>query len=74
MLGCFFSLTTFAGYKAKMKKSTILLTALLFCISTISQTLQSPEQFLGYKVGTHYTPHYKILEYVKALLRQACHD
>ena len=29
--------------------------------------LQSPEQFLGYKIGTRYTPHYKIVNYVKAV-------
>ena len=26
--------------------------------------LQSPEQFLGYPLGAHYTPHYKIVNYV----------
>src|SRR3954468_4406684 len=33
----------------------------------IGQTLQSPEQFLGYKVGTRYTPHYKIVIYVRSV-------
>ncbi len=32
-----------------------------------AQTLQSPEQFLGYKIGTRYTPHYKILNYFNAV-------
>ena len=32
-----------------------------------AQTLQSPEQFLGYKIGTNYTRHYKIVEYFKTL-------
>ncbi len=50
-----------------MKKSIVLLAALIFCITSISQSLQSPEQFLGYKIGTHYTPHYKIVNYVKAV-------
>ncbi len=27
--------------------------------------LQSPEQFLGYKVGTRFTPHWKIVDYYK---------
>ena len=26
--------------------------------------LQSPEEFLGYKPGSHYTPHFKIVNYV----------
>jgi hypothetical protein len=50
-----------------MKKSAILFTTLIVCISAISQSLQSPEQFLGYKIGTRYTPHYKIINYVKAV-------
>ena len=50
-----------------MKKLVLLLlvsltTTLLFC-----QTLQSPEQFLGYKIGSRYTPHYKIVNYFKAV-------
>jgi hypothetical protein len=32
-----------------------------------AQTLQSPDQYLGYKVGTRFTPHYKILSYFKAV-------
>ena len=40
----------------------------LFTYSILSaQGLQTPEQFLGYKIGTHYTPHYKIVNYVKAV-------
>ncbi len=51
----------------RMKKSFVLLAALVFYLTSISQSLQSPEQFLGYKIGTHYTPHYKIVNYVKAV-------
>ncbi len=38
----------------------------LFVLYTFisSAQLQSPEAFLGYKPGTHYTPHYKIASYV----------
>ena len=42
----------------------------IFCLlfsSTLLAQLQSPEQFLGYKIGTRYTPHYKIVNYVKAV-------
>lgn len=49
-----------------MKK---ILTA-LFLIQTLvlhAQTLQSPEQFLGYKPGAHFTPHYKIVNYFNAV-------
>ena len=43
---------------------------LLFCCVLLSHficfaQLKSPEQFLGYKIGTAYTPHWKIVEYYK---------
>ena len=41
--------------------------AMLISIATIAQTVQSPEQYLGYKVGTRYTRHHKIVEYFKAV-------
>jgi hypothetical protein len=69
ILGNFSSLTTFTPrfLKIKMKKSIILFVGLFISIIVNSQTLQSPEQFLGYKIGTKFTPHYKIVSYVKAL-------
>ncbi|MGI8637590.1 MAG: M14 metallopeptidase family protein, partial [Segetibacter sp.] len=46
----------------------LLLLLLIFArVCAISQTLQSPEQFLGYKIGTHFTPHYKIVNYVRSV-------
>ena len=38
----------------------------LFCATVTTygfSQLQSPEAFLGYKLGTRYTPHYKIVNY-----------
>jgi len=32
-----------------------------------SQTPPSPREFLGYELGTHFTPHNKIVEYCKAV-------
>lgn len=32
---------------------------------TVIAQLQSPEQFLGYKTGTRFTPHFKIVNYFK---------
>jgi len=32
-----------------------------------SQSLPTPDQFLGYPLGSHFTPHYKVLEYFKAV-------
>jgi hypothetical protein len=52
-----------------MKK--IFFTLLLFShtLILISQTLQSPEQFLGYKIGAHFTPDYKIVNYFNAVAK-----
>lgn len=50
-----------------MKK---ILIATCFIITTgvlFGQSLLSPEQFLGYKVGTRFTRHHKIVEYAKSL-------
>lgn len=37
----------------------------LFCLFSVAATaqLKSPEQFLGYKLGERFTPHYKIVQY-----------
>jgi len=32
--------------------------------------VQSPDQFLGYKLGSRYTPHYKIVNYFNYIARQ----
>src|SRR6185503_13987240 len=36
---------------------------------TFSQTVPSPDVFLGYKLGDHYTPHYKIVNYFKEVAK-----
>ncbi|RYZ60640.1 MAG: zinc carboxypeptidase, partial [Chitinophagaceae bacterium] len=42
-----------------------LLLPLLICLSSFAgfAQLKSPEQFLGYKLGERFTPHYKIVQY-----------
>ncbi|MBX2932121.1 MAG: zinc carboxypeptidase [Chitinophagaceae bacterium] len=47
------------------KKITFVFGLLLMFSFTIAQTLQSPDEFLGYKLGTQFTRHHKIVEYVK---------
>lgn len=51
-----------------MKKSFLFL---LFCClittSIFAQTLQSPEQFLGYEIGTQFTSHADVVNYFKHL-------
>jgi len=42
----------------------IVLTAFLFTVLfSVQAQLKSPEEFLGYKIGTRYTPHWKIVNY-----------
>lgn len=45
-----------------IKRSALLLLFFVCHICTFAQ-VQSPDDFLGYKVGTQYTPHFKIINY-----------
>ena len=47
----------------------VLLTGLLIILSLsgFSQSLQSPDQFLGYELGTRFTPYHRVLEYFRAV-------
>ena len=49
-----------------MKQLSLAFLLLVFSLASTAQ-IPSPEQFLGYKVGTHYTPHYRLVEYYKAV-------
>ncbi|MBC6492430.1 M14 metallopeptidase family protein [Flavihumibacter stibioxidans] len=40
-------------------------------VSVAMAQLQSPEQFMGYKIGTRYTPHYRIVQYFQHLAKEA---
>lgn len=46
-----------------IKKITLLLLFATFLSTHIQAQLQSPEEFLGYELGDHWTPHYKVLNY-----------
>ncbi len=48
-----------------MSKHILPLFACLIILSSANAQLQSPSDFLGYKLGTHFTPHYRIAEYFK---------
>src|SRR5688572_17428833 len=52
-----------------MKKSFLFIVSLVLTAACMAQTLQSPEQFLGYKIGTKFTPHYKIVNYFNAVAK-----
>ncbi|TAF56278.1 MAG: zinc carboxypeptidase [Sphingobacteriia bacterium] len=50
-----------------LKTTWVLVGTLFFTLSSLAQTLTSPEQFLGYPVGTQFTRHHRIVEYAKAV-------
>jgi len=50
------------GKPHNMTKAISLLLFLVLSAS-INAQLKSPEQFLGYKPGTHFTPHWKVVNY-----------
>ncbi len=49
-----------------MKKYLLLF---CLCLSTVvsNAQIQSPDEFLGYPLGTKFTPHYQVLSYFKAI-------
>jgi hypothetical protein len=48
-----------------MRKLLLLLSFILMQQLLLAQSLQSPEQFMGYKIGTRYTPHHRIVDYYR---------
>lgn len=48
-----------------LKKLLLLVFTLGSFHAAFSQEIQSPDKFLGYKLGDQFTPHYKIVEYFK---------
>lgn len=47
-----------------MKKHIFNIVLLLSCLVVHAQ-LKNPDDFLGYKLGSRYTPHFKVVEYFK---------
>jgi len=73
-MGCFlFCALSYlhAIIEAHMKKLLIVSYLLVSCICIHAQSLQSPQQFLGYKLGDRFTPHHKIVEYFKHVSQAA---
>ncbi len=50
-----------------MKKIIFGLAIILIPAAIYAQGLQSPEQYLGYKVGTRFTRHHKLVDYFRAV-------
>jgi hypothetical protein len=53
-----------------MRRLICLVGAFLVVTGTQAQ-VKSPEAFLGYKIGTRYTPHYRIVQYFQHLAKEA---
>lgn len=52
-------------------RKLVLLTNLLVIYCGVWSQVSSPEQFLGYKLGSRYTPHYKIVNYFRQVASQS---
>lgn len=52
-----------------MKRFTTLLSVLLLLTVAQAQNVPSPEAYLGYKIGTKYTRHHKIVEYFNTVAK-----
>ena len=52
-----------------MKKIVIVISLFFLTGSLFAQGLQSPEQFLGYKIGTRFTRHHQLVDYFKAVAK-----
>ncbi|BAV08555.1 Zinc carboxypeptidase [Filimonas lacunae] len=50
-----------------MRKMILFLGILLTVTGGYAQNIASPEQFLGYPLGTRFTPHYQLVNYFKAV-------
>jgi len=48
-----------------MHKKIFVFILSLFLLNSSFAQLQSPEQFLGYKIGSKYTPHHRLVDYYK---------
>ena len=46
-----------------MKLRVLAVLAFIITTNIIAQNVQSPEDFLGYKLGERFTPHHKVVEY-----------
>lgn len=54
-----------------MKHKLFMLILLAGYFYAPAQTVQSPEAFLGYKLGTRYTPHHNVVNYFKYVAQTA---
>ncbi len=60
-----------ASKNSRMLKRFVLLIGIGCFVLNVAAQVQSPQAFLGYPVGSRYTPHWKVLDYFKHVARQA---
>lgn len=48
-----------------MKKSITFCLVFMASFLVLNAQIKSPDEFLGYELGTHFTPHYKVADYFK---------
>ncbi|OCX51137.1 zinc carboxypeptidase [Mucilaginibacter sp. PPCGB 2223] len=54
-----------------MRRYLTLVLTFCFCISAQAQKIQSPAEFLGYRLGEQFTPHYRIADYFKYIAQSS---
>ena len=54
-----------------MKKITTLVLTTIFIISTYAQDVISPDDYLGYELGTQFTIHHQAVSYLKYVARNS---
>lgn len=50
---------------------SVVLSLLLGTVAIAQQSIPSPEEFLGYRIGDRFTPHHRILDYFGALAQRS---
>ncbi|RYD75363.1 MAG: zinc carboxypeptidase, partial [Sphingobacteriales bacterium] len=48
-----------------MKKLFTICLSAIFSVLLAQAQVKSPDEFLGYELGVHFTPHHKVAEYFK---------
>ncbi|MEM6720151.1 MAG: M14 metallopeptidase family protein [Bacteroidota bacterium] len=55
-----------------MRRHIVILLSFFFISTTIfSQNIQSPDEFLGYELGTRFTNHYRLVDYFQYLAKNS---
>lgn len=56
-----------------MLKRILIFTVYIFILVSAKAQLRSPDDFLGYKIGNRFTPHWKIVNYFQQVAAHATH-